>query len=206
MLIFVALPIIHFIIKQLTQMIMKTTFTLTILAFSMLFFSNCNNKSISDYNNDTLKANFSGFTEIYTGGDQSITLDSLTMECIYGLNLLYINTIVFKNDTIKWSYYDDESDSKGYLLYKGRLSNDTIYGEYIGFEINGTQLDRDIQDNIYLIERDNGLDLQFYYLKRSYHQQFFSFLPLDPLKNDYINTLESAYDSLKYWKINIHFI
>ena len=185
---------------------MKTNITFTILTTSVLFFSNCNNKELSDYNNDTLTATFSGISEIYTGEDKSITYDSLSNECISGLNSLYINTLTFKNDTIKWSYYDNISESNGYILYKARYSNDTIYGNYIGFEVNGIKIDREVQDNIFFIERNQGLDLQFYYLKRSYHQQFFSFLPLEPLKKDYINTLESVFDSLKYWKINIHFI
>lgn len=184
---------------------MKHFFILTITVASFLLLSKCNEPGISSFNKDTLIAEYSGATEIYAGLDKVIKIDSLTFECKEGLNYLHIDTITFSNDTLKWSYSESGIETTGYLLYKIKMSNDTLYGQYIGCESNGKIINDVIQDNIALLWKDNCFNIQFYYLKKSFHQQYFSFLPLEPLKKDYINTLDTITDSLKYWLVNIRF-
>ena len=184
---------------------MKTIVTIPLIFIILFTFNSCNNSDISTFDKDTLIANYSGITEIYTGLDHITKFDSLTSECYQGIKYLNIDTIIFSKDTLRWSCTDYESESFGYLLYKVRLSNDTLYGNFIGYESKGLIIKDKIQDNIVFINGEDGLTIPFYYLKKSYHLQFFSFLPIEPLKKDYINTLELDIDSLKYWKININF-
>ncbi len=184
---------------------MKHIFTLFLATLLMLSLWKCDSFNSFSLSKDTLVAEYSGVTEIYTGLDQSLKIDSLTPECKEGLGYLHIDTIVFTHDTLKWSCFNSETESVGYLLYKTKTSNDTLYGKFIGFEASNKVNNNYTQDDIILLRDGDGFTTPFYYLKRSFHQQFFSFLPLEPLKKDYINTLDTITDTLKYWLINIKF-
>ena len=181
------------------------TLLLLVIPIVCVFVSSCINSDISYKNNDTLLASFSGTTELFTGLENLKTIESLTPECIDGLNYLNIDTLILKNDTLKWSCYDNDLESIVYFVYKIKNSNDSIYAEYIGFEHKGIMDYNKLQDNIIFIKDKKGFSISLYYLKYSYHLQFISFIPLDLLKNDYINMLEKETDSLKYWNVKIQF-
>ena len=176
----------------------------TIILIPLLLWK-CNNSNQFSLSKDTLTAEFSGITEIYAGIDHYVKTDSLTQECLNGLEYLHFNTIIFSNDTLKWSTMNNETQEKEYFLYKYNISNDTLYGKFLGTENKGNIKNEEIQDNIVLIKNNDGFTTPFYYLKKTFHQQYFSFLPLEPLKKDYINTLDTITDSLKYWTITINF-
>lgn len=175
------------------------------MALAILVSSGCSNNEAARPGADTLVARYSGITELYFGLEDYLKIDSLTAEGLEGIKYLNIDTIIISNDTLRWSGIRQELEpyEKGYNLYYIKKSEHTVFGNFIGFCNKDTFLSQPAEEDITLTEQMKGFSATFYYLKKSYHQQYFSNYSLEMLRKDYSNTIEDNSDTLKYWTINV---